>query len=415
MSLGQQAKEKYYDRIDIAQLVVSILVFFLCLLWIGLVGMAGFGQVITNYGTTALAEPGTAINSVLTGLVFLVIAFVSIVTTIQKITGHARSITQNDDRVMIWFIAGILLVFGLAALAGLAPAKVNAIALTVLAVPGIVIPVFWLLRIGDRGRKTLNLKRDAGILTFSIGISTPFITLVELLVVIFLLIVFVAGLFNNPQFTELFNSIMSNPGVLQNDPGRLFSEFKAMLNLQDLLGWPLLLFAGIVPLVEELFKTLGVWLLQVRNPDPKESFRLGLISGGGFALFEGLMSVRSIPLGEVVYTDWAGLILGRFGGSLLHILAGGIIGLAIGKFWKNRKFAPLLLSYLAAWLLHAAWNFLAFFGGVYPLINQDQVQAVWPYIALVLLFLGMVFVFLRLVRKVQSTNDLQVYPSGSEG
>ena len=55
MSLGQQAKEKYYDRIDIAQLVVSILVFFLSLLWMGLVGMAGFGQVITNYGTTALA------------------------------------------------------------------------------------------------------------------------------------------------------------------------------------------------------------------------------------------------------------------------------------------------------------------------------------------------------------------------
>jgi len=181
------------------------------------------------------------------------------------------------------------------------------------------------------------------------------------------------------------------------------------------MGWLLLVVAGIMPLIEELFKTLGVWLLKVRNPDPAESFRIGLLSGGGFALFEGLLSVNSLQLDSLGFAEWAGLILGRFGGSLLHILAGGMIGLAIGKFWQNRKFGSLLLAYLAAWLLHAAWNALALFGGVNPLLNDSQVQAVWPYFALVLLFLGMLFGFTRLLRKARTENVLPVFPTRVEG
>ena len=411
MSLSQQAKEKYYDRIDIAQLAVSVLVFFLSLIWMGLVVLAGFGQVITDSGTTVLIEPGVVINLVLTGLVLLAISFVSVVTTIQKITGHAKNLKLTEDKTMIWSIAELLLIFGLAALAGLASPEIKAVAWAVLAVPGIAIPVFWLLRIGASTNGVRNPKRSSGILTFSIGISTPFIVLVEVLVIIILMIVFVTIMFDKPEFMDLFSSIRNNPELLQNDPASLFSEFEGIFDLPNLMGWLLLVVAGIMPLVEELFKTLGVWLLKVRNPDPAESFRVGLLCGGGFALFEGLLSVSSIQQSEIAYVDWAGLILGRFGGSLLHILAGGIIGLAIGKFRQNRKFGLLLLSYLAAWLLHAAWNTLALFGGINPLITESQVQAVWPYVGLVILFVGMLFVFRRLIKSVRTMDELPVYPT----
>lgn len=415
MNLDQPAKEKYYDRIDIAQLVVSILVFCLSLIWMGLAGLAAFGQVTMDDGTIIAPEPAMFIGLVLVGFVFLVIAFLSIVTTIQKVTGHAVSVKPGDDKHVIWFIVGILLVFGLAALAGLAPAQVNSITLALLAVPGIAIPIFWLLWTANRGHAKANPKRDSGILTFTIGISTPFIVLMEMLVVIALIIVFVAGLFTNPSFVELFSNIMNDPGLLQSDPGRLFSEFEALFSLPDLLGWSLLVVAGIMPLVEELFKTLGVWLLKVRNPDHVESFRIGLICGGGFALIEGLLSVSSLQLSGIGYAEWAGVILGRFSGSLLHILTGGIVGLAIGKFWQNRKFGSLLLSYLAAWSLHAAWNALAVFSGINPLIHESRAQAVWPYIGLVILFLGMLFWFLRLVRKAQANTELPIQPASMEG
>jgi len=150
MNLDQQVREKYYDRIDIAQLAVSILVFFLSFIWIGLTSLAAFGQVTTDYRTTVAFEPGTLIGLALTGLVFLVIACVSIVTTIQKITGQAKILKPAEEKAIIWSIAGFLLVLGLAALAGLASAEIKTIVLAILAVPGIAIPVFWLLRVGSR-------------------------------------------------------------------------------------------------------------------------------------------------------------------------------------------------------------------------------------------------------------------------
>jgi len=415
MSLEQDTKEKYYDRIDIAQLAVSVLVFFLSLIWIGLAGLTAFGEVSMAYGDSLAIEPGMLINLMLTGLVFLAITLVSIVTTIQKITGNAKTINRSGGKVLLWATAGLVLVFGLATLAGLASPEIKSIALAILAVPGIAIPVFMLLRVGARYQESANPKRDFGILTFSIGISTPFILLMEVLVIIFLLIVFVSGLYGKPEFMDLFNNILNNPAALQNDPTSLFSEFENIINLPDLMGWLLLVVAGIMPLVEELFKTLGVWLLKVRNPDPAESFRIGLLSGGGFALFEGLLSVNSLQLYSLGFAEWAGLILGRFGGSLLHILAGGIVGLAIGKFWQDRKLISLLLSYLAAWLLHAAWNALAIFGGINPLISEANVMTVWSYIGLVLLMFGMLLAFFGLIRKAQIASAFPLYPTRLEG
>jgi len=414
MNLSQPAKKKYYDRIDIAQLAVSILVVFLSLIGIGLAGLAAFGQVAMDNGSTVALEPAMIIGLELTGLVFLVIALVSTVTTIRKITGQATFLKRVEEKAIFWTIAGLFLVFGLAALTGLTSLERKATALAYLALPGIGLPVLLLLQFGSRSQRAINPKRDSGILTFSIGISTPFIALVEMMVAIILMIMAVAGMLNNPEFVELFYTFQNNPELLQNDPAGLFSEFATIFNLTNLMGWLLLVVSGIMPLIEELFKTLAVWLLKVRNPGPAESFRAGLLSGGAFALFEGLFSVISLPLSEVGYAEWAGLILGRFGGSLLHILTGGIIGLAIGMYWQNHKVRPLLLSYLAAWLLHAAWNALAIFGGINPLLHESQAQAVWPYIGLVFLFIGMLFAFSRLVNKVRTVNEFLLYPTGVE-
>ncbi len=415
MNLEQQAKAKYYDRIDIAQLAVSVLVFFLCLIWIGLLGVAAFGEVATDYGASVALEPAMVIGLGLTGFVFLGIALVSIVTTIQKITGQAITLRRVEEKNLIWSIAGLVLVFILAALTGIASPERKAVALAILAIPGIALPIYLILQIGSRSQRAVNPKRDSGILTFSLGVSIPYIVLVELLVVVILIIVVATRLFSNPNFVELFNTIQNNPELLQNDPARLLSELDGTIGLPALLGLLLLVVSGLMPLVEELFKTLAVWLLKVRNPGPTETFRAGLLSGAAFALFEGLLSMGSLQLSEIGYAEWVGLILGRFGGSLLHILTGGIIGLAIGVYWQNRKFFSLLLSYLAAWLLHAAWNALAIFGGVNPLIHESQAQAIWPYFGLVLLFIGMVFALLNLIKRVRASAELPFYPPGLEG
>jgi len=414
MNLSQPAKKKYYDRIDIAQLAVSILVVFLSLISIGVAGLAAFGQVAMDDGSTVVMEPAMVIGLGLTGLVFLVIAFVSTVTTIRKITGQATFLKRVNEKAMFWTIGGLFLVFILAALMGILTPERKAVLLAILAIPGIGLPVLFLLQFGSRSQRAVNPKRDFGILTFTIGISTPYIVLVEMLVAIILLIIAAAGFLSNPEFMKLFTTLQNNPELLQNDPASLFTDFASILDFTNLMGWLLLVVSGIMPLIEELFKTIAVWLLKVRNPGPAATFRVGLLSGGGFALFEGLFSVISLPLSEVGYAEWAGLILGRFGGSLLHILTGGIIGLAIGVYWQNRQLLPLLLSYLGAWLLHAAWNALAIYGGINPLLQESQAQAIWPYIGLVLLFVGMLFAYLRLISKARTVNENFLYPTGVE-
>jgi len=415
MSLGQPIKEKYYDRIDIAQLAISILVFFLSLSFAAFVGLAGLGMGFSNYDTTAYIDPTMLIVLGLTAVVFMVISAVSVVTTIQEITGHAGAGSLRNRKGLAWFIAGTLLVFGLAALATSASLEVYAPVLAVLAVPGVAIPIFWLLWYGNRGQTRITPKRDSGILVFTVGVSTPFIILVEFLLMIFLVLMLFAGLFNNPQFRELFTAILNDPTQLQTDPQRWLSEIMAVISLPKMLGWVVLSAAGMMPLVEELIKTLGVWLLKVRNPNPAESYRAGLICGAGFALFEGLLSVSSLRLTSMGFADWAMIILGRFGGSLLHIFAGGIIGLAIGKFWLNRRIGSLLLAYLGAWLLHAAWNILAILGGINPLIGESQAQPILPYVGLGVLVLGMVFGFARLEKIARKAENLSIASNRLEG
>ena len=415
MSLGQPIKEKYYDRIDIAQLVVSILIFFLSLSFAAFAGLAGLGMSVSNFESLAYIDPTILIVLGLTALVFMVIAAVSAVTTIREITGHAGAGSLHIGKGLVWFIGGALLVFGLAALITPARLGVYSAVLAVLAVAGVTIPVFGLLWYGIHGQTRITPKRVSGILVFTVGVSTPFIVLVEFLLLIILVLLVFAGLFNNPQFRELFTAILNDPTQLQTNPQKWLSEIRTVISLPKMVGWVMLTVAGIMPLVEELFKTLGVWLLKVRNPRPEESYRVGLACGAGFALFEGLLSVNSLNLTKLGFVDWATIILGRFGGSLLHIFVGGIIGLAIGKFWQNRRFGSLLLAYLGAWLLHAAWNSLAIFGGINPLIDESQAQAIWPYIGLGVLVLGVLFGFARLKKIARKAENLQVSQNGLEG
>lgn len=415
MRLNQPINEKTYDWIDITQLVISILVFFLGILWLCMVPLAAFGQIALEYGSTSSGTAGTLVGFWLTALIMTLIALTSIVSTIQKITDHSGSRKSSRDGMVVASLVAFALVLGSAALASQAKTGAKTLLLAGLSVPGIVIPVYWLLRFGMRNQWGQNLKRDSGMLVFSVGVSTPLIILFELLAGVFILILFAVGLSNHPQIADLFRSLQNNPYLFQDDPARLLSEIRAFLSLPGVFGWLLLVIAGIMPLIEELFKTLGVWVLQLRSPNPDKSYLAGLLSGGGFALFEGLLSVSSAQTGSLEFMDWVGLIVGRFGGSLLHILTGGLIGLAVGRAWQQRKLGLLLVAYCVSWMMHAMWNALALLGGITPLLHGSQVQSVWPYIGMTLLFVGMLIFYIILTKRVHSSIAVTALTPGQEG
>jgi len=104
------------------------------------------------------------------------------------------------------------------------------------------------------------------------------------------------------------------------------------------------------PMVEELLKPLGVWLLGRDARSPAEGFALGALAGGGYALIESLGAMGGFagtgPL----------LAVGRIGTSLLHILTSAIVGWAIVRLWRERRWGRMLLGYAGAVALHGLWN-----------------------------------------------------------
>lgn len=107
--------------------------------------------------------------------------------------------------------------------------------------------------------------------------------------------------------------------------------------------------AVLVPVVEELLKPLGMWLLARRSLTPADGFIAGVLSGAGYALFENLFIASP---GE----EWVFVSVARIGTSVMHMLAAGLTGWGLASAWQSGRYLRLGLAYLGAVLIHALWN-----------------------------------------------------------
>lgn len=126
-----------------------------------------------------------------------------------------------------------------------------------------------------------------------------------------------------------------------------------------LLSPPILIALGltvlvIAPMVEEMFKSLGVVIMSYRRPSKARAFLWGLAGGAGFALAEGLFS------GALSLEDWGGTALLRVGAAAMHCLGGGMMGLGWYYLFATRRPWRLLGAYAASVGLHSLWNLAAF-------------------------------------------------------
>ncbi len=118
------------------------------------------------------------------------------------------------------------------------------------------------------------------------------------------------------------------------------------------LAGAFLLLVVISPLVEELLKPIGLLLVR-RRPGQAEAFLLGLAGAAGFAALEGVLN-STIDLDA-----WLSVALMRIGTSLMHCLAGGLVGLGWHALRSARRPWRAVGLYLSAVALHAVWNSIA--------------------------------------------------------
>jgi len=140
---------------------------------------------------------------------------------------------------------------------------------------------------------------------------------------------------------------MQDPAWLQ-DPDNLLSLVLTPVGLAGAF----LLLVVISPLIEELLKPIGLLLIR-RRPGQAEAFLLGLAGAAGFAMLEGVLN-SAIDLNA-----WLSVTLMRIGTSLMHCLAGGLVGMGWHALRSARQPWRAVGFYLSGVALHAVWNSLA--------------------------------------------------------
>ena len=121
---------------------------------------------------------------------------------------------------------------------------------------------------------------------------------------------------------------------------------------------PILIVLGLIvlvigPMIEEMFKPLGVVLMSYRWPSKAQSFLWGLAGGAGFSLAEALFNGTSSLEG------WGGVATLRVGATAMHCLGGGLMGLGWYYFFTTRRPWRLLGAYAASVALHSLWHVAA--------------------------------------------------------
>ena len=189
-------------------------------------------------------------------------------------------------------------------------------------------------------------------------------------------------------------SVLMTPGGVERlarmaervaDPVRLTDQrsLAALVRTPALVLSLLVFFSIIVPLVEELFKTLacglvGRWI----RPSPARGFMWGVSAGAGFALAENLLN------GALGGPDgWVVAAVGRIGATAMHAFTGGLMGWGWGHLWAARRPERLIGSYCVSVIIHGAWNFVAVGAAIAGLVSMStEASSFWSGFSVLVVF-----------------------------
>ncbi len=276
----------------------------------------------------------------------------------------AKSIQPASIRpIRFWQVIVILALWVISVLLGAWPGnhlEVSWPVTPLFYLPAIALPVLTLLWIGLGGLPLGSRQRLWG--TFGIGMlaGPGLAALAESVIYLSLAVLGLGLLAFHPEWMGTFTQIETQLASAR-DLDTILAVLAPYLMNPLVILLAVFVMAGLVPLIEELVKPIAVWLLAGRLRSPAQGFALGILSGAGFALVEGLVAASSA--GE----DWSVLAVARAGGSLMHILATGLMGWGIASAWQERRILRLIGSYALSVSIHGLWNgmtVMIVFGGL---------------------------------------------------
>ena len=276
----------------------------------------------------------------------------------------------------------------------------------------VAIPIYLVIRIATNRISLGSSQRAWGVFASGMTLSPTLAVIAEGIVIIFGLVLFGIYLVLNPEkmsaIERLVNQIEGAP-----DLESLVYVVGPLLKNPVTLIIALILLSVFVPIIEEIFKSLGVWLVVDRLSSPAQGFALGALSGAGFALSESLFA--SVGADET----WAITLSTRAISGAMHVLAAGLVGWGIAYARLEKRYVRLIGLTFLAMLLHGAWNagaILSMAGGVGIMLSMPEFDIVSSLLILVgvgLLFILMSGMFVALFIINTLLRSPSQYPPGS--
>lgn len=338
--------------------------------------LSGLGLVISLliaaglliYGLTDLLGSAPNRQSISVTFSLAAIFFLGALLTIPSLVYSVQHLSGKDTakpfpKVSHFKLASIALILWLVTLAlGSIISKNTQISWLLLPpfeLLAIGLPVWWIFELACHGLSTGSPQRGWGIFNFGIFITTPMLMALEIVVLIGLVAVFAIWASQNGTVLQSLQNLSEQITRARGNPEAILPIVLPYLQNPVTIFGILALIAGLMPMIEELFKPLGLWVYAGNPLTPAQGFVGGAVSGAAFALVESLLYL-STPLGE----GWAALAIGRAGTCLLHITASALVGRAMAEAWSKGAYLRLGATYLLAVALHGLWNSLSILSSV---------------------------------------------------
>ena len=379
--------------LSVGQLGLSLLA--TSILW-SMAGSVALGGMVALFDPRLIGGDALSLFLLASGLAFIGLLLVpSTYFAFLRLSGRPGILP--DLRLSRWLRPSILiLLFPLVIFAGYwVYQNINLawLFLPPLHILAVLLPIWWLLYLGVRHLPTGSPQRAWGVFDSGLVLGPFLILFLEILFFGFFVVAAAIYLSTQPELsTELLNLAQRLTDTAQSP--ELVLELVRPYLLQPAVIYGVFLFGAVLtPLIEELLKPVGVWLLAGAALTPGAGFAAGLMSGAGFALFESLAYSSSAE-------EWVFAVVARVGTAVMHITTAGLVGWALAVAWQQRSYLRLVVAYGIAVILHGLWNGVTLLNVGYSLAPEGSESPSFLYsvAGIAPLFLGFMtiamFVFL---------------------
>ena len=335
-------------------------------------GTSFFSSMIPEIAS--IQETGVLINSGFTLLTMTMLMLPGLILSILYLFKSPAQVKISRKSTM--FLPNLLLVGWMLLMTGTyfiaQNAGISRWLLPIIQIPAVLIPIFWLYRLSIRKQTPRTPERNWSLLGLNLTLQPILVVVLELLFLV--IILFFAGLWisQRPELVEELTTQYNQLIATNLNPNTVNRIIEPYLKNPVILFTILFFISGLVPISEELVKSILVWRW-LKNPlTPGEGFLIGLIGGSAFTLWENFNALTN-----VASASWFYVVVARYGTSIIHMST-----------------AALGLAYFTVICIHGLWNFATMLEVLSEFqINIDQfpiqLASISPYVLVFLLMVGL--------------------------